>query len=180
VIPFLQLSQSGPETGRHGFCRRGRRPESAGDDAQRVAVPLGHSNYRIGKSPELVVDVTGAQMQAAPGFAVDSLPNLGDPQLDALVIGYRVSPGSEQVAEQGAGQAGGAQNFEANRDMVYLSEEKEALFSKLDQDGNAAIDWDSAKQHDRLAREFDRIDTYSNDRIRRSEFAAFELSTEAD
>lgn len=149
-----------------------QRPDSAGGDAQRVAVPLGHFNYRVGKSPELTIGVSAAHMQAAPAFAADSWPNLGEPQWDTLVVSYWVSPT--------AGQAGGSQNFEANRDMVYLSEEKEALFSRLDEDDDAAIEWEEAKQHERLAREFDRIDSYSNDRITRSEFAAFEVRPAGD
>ena len=88
---------------------------------------------------------------------------MGEPAWTERVITYWVSPEQRE-----AGQ------FSANRDMVYLTKDKEAIFSRLDEDGDAAIEREEAKTNERLAKEFDHLDSYSNDRITRSEFSMFE------
>jgi hypothetical protein len=159
----------------YGMIRYGIVRQSAdGEKADRlVAVPLGHFSYRPGKSPELTIDISSRDMAQAPAFRDDDWPSLGEPRWSSVVITYWVSPEAAGRMAQ-AERAGGTQTFHANRDMVYLSDEREQLFNKLDKDADAAIEWEEAKSHDRLAREFDRLDTYSNDRITRSEFAMFE------
>lgn len=62
-----------------------------------------------------------------------------------------------------------------NRDMVYLPEAKDQLFEKLDANDDAAITKKEAKAHPPLAEQFERIDSYDNGRITRSEFALFEV-----
>lgn len=107
------------------------------------------------------------------------------------VAGQQQATGKQQVATQ---QEAGAQaqprqaraetardvEFDPNRDMVYLPEEKEKLFEKLDANDNAVIEPEEADANERLARQFERIDTFNNNRITRSEFAMFEIQEEAE
>jgi hypothetical protein len=82
--------------------------------------------------------------------------------------------------EQAAGMGGDRdREFDANRDMVYLTEEKNQLFDKLDKNENGVIDPDEAKDHERVTEQFDKLDTFGNDAITRSEFAAFEIKEDA-
>jgi hypothetical protein len=82
--------------------------------------------------------------------------------------------------EQAAGMGGDRdREFDANRDMVYLTEEKNQLFDKLDKNENGVIDPDEAKDHQRVTEQFDKLDTFGNDAITRSEFAAFEIKEDA-
>lgn len=53
-----------------------------------VAVPLGHFVYRMGKSPELVLDISSEYLEGAPGFAIGAWPNMGDPVWTERVITY--------------------------------------------------------------------------------------------
>ena len=84
---------------------------------------------------------------------------------------------SGQGAQQQAARMGGDRDraFDANRDMVYLTEDKNQLFEKLDKNKNGVIDPDEAKAHERLKEQFDTVDTFGNEAITRSEFAAFEI-----
>jgi hypothetical protein len=86
--------------------------------------------------------------------------------------GSRQSEGGQESARAGDSES---QFFSANRDMIYLPEKKERLFDRLDANNDGAIDPDEAQAHSDLAEKFDRVDTYGNDRITRSEFAAFEI-----
>jgi hypothetical protein len=86
--------------------------------------------------------------------------------------GSRQSAGGQESARGGDSES---QFFSANRDMIYLPEKKERLFSRLDANNDGAIEPGEAEAHSGLAEKFDRVDTYSNDRITRSEFAAFEI-----
>jgi hypothetical protein len=150
--------------------------EQAGQD--RVAVPLGHFLYPLGQEQQaaLVLDVTPEQMAQAPGFASSAWPNMGDEQWNTLVIAYWLPESASQQQRQQAqsGQAGDVP-FDAKRDMVYLPDEKEQLFSQLDENSDAAIEREEAQSNERLADQFDRLDTYSNGRLTRSEFAMFEV-----
>lgn len=48
------------------------------------------------------------------------------------------------------------------------------MFEKLDKNRDAAIERNEAQANDRLSQQFDRLDTYRNNRLTRSEFSAFE------
>ena len=151
----------------------------------RVAVPLGHFLYPAGQQQQaLVLDVSPEQIAQAPSFDSSSWPNMGDEKWSTLVITYWLP--EETAAQQGqqqaqqsqqarAGQSGGMQN-EASRDMGYLPRQKEQLFSRLDKDSDDAIQRSEAQSYAPVAQQFEQLDTYSNGRLSRSEFAAFELS----
>ena len=157
-----------------------------------VAVPLGHFSYQPGKSHELKLDITQAHMRSAPAFQSAGWPNMGDPAWTTTVISYWLAP---EAAQQQAGmgqqdmqqQAGVRQedaeraiSYSPNRDMIYLSQEQQALFERLDQDQDGAIQPDEAQQNDRLSNRFDELDTYSNDQLTRSEFSMFEPTEEGN
>lgn len=150
------------------------------DPEQRlVAVPLGHFSYSPGKSPELSLDITAAHMRSAPAFAASGWPNMGDPAWTSMVITFWRAPEAAMQAgrEQGGQQQAGmeqATSYAPNRDMIYLSQEQERLFDRLDEDRDGAIQPDEAQQNDRLSNRFDELDTYGNDQLTRSEFSMFE------
>jgi len=82
--------------------------------------------------------------------------------------------------QQTAGMGGDrGREFDANRDMVYLTEEKNQLFEKLDKNDNGLIDPDEAQGHERVTEQFETLDTFGNKAIARSEFAAFEIKEDA-
>jgi hypothetical protein len=95
-----------------------------------------------------------------------------------------------QQAQQQAGQQGrqagqqsqqqaGTGMFDPNRDMVYLPPEKTRLFERLDRNNDGIISREEAEQHDELKQRFDEVDSYGNERITRSEFAAFEIQDDS-
>jgi hypothetical protein len=79
--------------------------------------------------------------------------------------------GKQQAAELGDYDI---DQYEPNRDVINLSQQQGALFEQLDDDGNDVISRQEAHDHVRLAQRFDQVDTYGNQAITRSEFAAFE------
>jgi hypothetical protein len=150
-----------------------------------VAVPLGHFSYRPGKSPELSLDISAAHMRSAPAFAASGWPNMGDPAWTTMVFTFWRAPeaamqaGREQAGQQQAGTEQ-AVSYAPNRDMIYLSQEQEQLFDRLDEDKDGAIQRDEAQRNDRLANRFDELDSYVNDQLTRSEFSMFEPVGEGD
>jgi len=80
------------------------------------------------------------------------------------------------MEQQFAGKSGQrSQRYEPNRDMIYLPREKGRLFDKLDENGDGVIGRTEAEANERLSRQFDEINSYANQGISRSEFAAFEI-----
>lgn len=81
----------------------------------------------------------------------------------------------EQTADTGGPGTSSSQTvFDPNRDMVYLSRDATRMFERLDANSDGDIDREEAQAHDRLAQEFEELDTFGNGRITRSEFALFE------
>lgn len=155
------------------------------ENDKRVAVPMGHVQFPLSKEAGLVLNVTPKQMKEAPHFADSSWPNMGNTQWSTLIVTYWL-PKEDQAAvtgDQGGAQGKSSQQgedvkagtFDANRDMVYLSEERNQMFQKLDQNDDAAIVREEAKANERLAEQFDELDSYQNERLTRSEFAMFEI-----
>ena len=150
----------------------------------RVAVPLEHFLYPAGQQQQaLVLDVSPEQIAQAPSFDSSSWPNMGDEKWSTLVITYwlpekTAAQQGQQQAQQSqqapTGQSGGMQS-EASRDVGYLPRQKEQLFSRLDKDSDDAIQRSEAQSYAPVAQQFEQLDTYSNGRLSRSEFAAFEL-----
>lgn len=162
-----------------------KRDVEADEEQKLVAVPLGHFSYRPGKSPELTLDISQAHMRSAPSFSAAGWPNMGDMAWTTTVISYWLSPEAAQQAgmgERGMQQQAGARqedtdqaiSYSPNRDMIYLSQEQQAMFERLDQDRDGAIQPDEARQNERLSNRFDELDTYGNDQLTRSEFSMFE------
>jgi hypothetical protein len=84
--------------------------------------------------------------------------------------------GSSAMEQQFGNQADdGSGLHEPNRDMVYLPQDKAQMFDKLDEDGDGVIGRNEAEANERLSRQFDQINSYANQGISRSEFAAFEV-----
>jgi hypothetical protein len=135
-----------------------------------VAVPVGHFVYPLAREDHLVFDATPTQVSQAPAFGPHATPNMGRPEISSVIVAYWVPEDSEQSAQQ-TGEPG----YEGNRDIIRLSEPKSELFSALDQNDSGAIEPKEAKDHERLSEQFEEVDTYGNDAITRSEFAAFEL-----
>jgi len=91
---------------------------------------------------------------------------------------------AEQTGQSGAESAAASGDerdvvYDPNRDLVYLPKAKDRLFGKLDTNDDAAISKQEAQAYQPLAEEFQRIDTYANERITRSEFALFEVQEDA-
>jgi sporulation protein YlmC with PRC-barrel domain len=84
-----------------------------------------------------------------------------------------------QAGRQGQQQAGmtdyDIDQYEPNRDIVNLSQRKNAVFEELDKNDNDVISRQEARGHEQLSQRFDEVDTYGNQAITRSEFAAFEI-----
>jgi sporulation protein YlmC with PRC-barrel domain len=168
-----------------------------------VAVPMGHFKYPLTRQDHLVFDASPQQIQGAPAFSQSAWPNMGDPNFSSVIITYWLpedaaaqmegegktlgqSAQAGQQDRQGEQQASGQPEqqgqqdvtsgvFDPNRDMVYLSREATEMFKRLDTNNDGVIDKEEAQQNDRLADRFGEIDSYSNERITRSEFAMFEL-----
>jgi hypothetical protein len=66
--------------------------------------------------------------------------------------------------------------FTANRDMIQLSEQHEALFSKLDVNKDGDIDRDEAQAYPPVAEQYDDLASKGTSLISRSELAAFEFN----
>jgi hypothetical protein len=176
----------------------------AGDQ---VAVPVGHFVYPLAREEHLVFDVSPDQVQKAPAFgATGGAPNMGQPQVSRIIIAYWLPEDVRQQAQadeqgqqqdpqaqqQGAqqgqqaqqqagpqGQQAGTGMFDPNRDMVYLPPEKTRLFERLDRNNDGVISREEAQQHDELEQRFEEVDSYGNERITRSEFAAFEIQDDS-
>ena len=145
-----------------------------------VAVPINHFRYPRDEQSGLVLNVSQQQIQQAPGgFAGGDYPNMGNPQWDAVVITYWIPEQERQQAQarmQEQQQRAGAYGMDPDR--TYLPQQKEQLFSRLDQNSNSVIERQEAQANEQVADQFADLDTYRNDRITRSEFAAFELQEE--
>ncbi|WP_296923646.1 hypothetical protein [Thiohalocapsa sp.] len=61
-----------------------------------------------------------------------------------------------------------------NRGMANLSPRQDRMFNNLDKNNNGTIDRQEAQGNPSLSRHFDAADTYGNQAITPSEFAAFE------
>lgn len=86
----------------------------------------------------------------------------------ALVLGTSVLGASALAGETG--------DYDANRDMIQLSDRNEELFDKLDKNDNAAIERSEAQDHEQLSERFSDVDTDADEAITRSEFSAFEIN----
>ena len=85
------------------------------------------------------------------------------------------TPGSAMEQQFASKSGDGSQRYEPNRQMVYLPQEKAQLFDKLDEDRDGVIGRNEAEANTRLSRQFDEINSFANQGISRSEFAAFEI-----
>jgi sporulation protein YlmC with PRC-barrel domain len=164
----------------------------------RIAVPMNHFQYPDEDGERyMVLDATPAKVSEAPSFEAGTYPNLPLRRWESVVVAYWLpedakdanppkdrddvkakTPESVQQSSEnndGGGSEQASLPFDGNRDMVYLPDAKEQLFDKLDANDDAAITKDEAKAHPPLAKEFERIDSYDNGRVTRSEFALFEL-----
>jgi len=171
-----------------------------------VAVPTGHFRYPLARAEHLVLAVTPQKVQAAPTFDGADYPDMGHPDISSVIITYWLPEDAARQAQSGTGAArpgmhGGQEGqpegaagtgqqqagatgdrtttFDPNRDMVYLSQERTRLFEKLDDNEDGVIDRQEAEDHERLSEHFSEVDTYGNQAITRSEFAAFEIKDEA-
>lgn len=163
-----------------------------------VTVPVGHFVYPLARKDSLVFDTTPAKVQNAPAFGrTSATPNMGRQDVSSVIIAYwlpdeqKQRMAAEQQGQQGqqkgqrqAGTASDQQGgmtdydidqYEPNRDVVNLSQRKGAMFEELDQNDNDVIDRQEAQGHGQLSKRFDEVDTYGNQAITRSEFAAFEI-----
>lgn len=162
----------------------------------RIAVPMNHFQYPDDDERYMVLDASPAKVSEAPSFEAGSYPNMPLRRWESVVVAYwlpedakdanppkdrdDVTAKTPERAQQSSKDNGGGSEqaslpFDENRDMVYLSDAKERLFEKLDTNDDAAITEKEAKAHPPLADQFERIDSYDNGRITRSEFALFEL-----
>lgn len=165
-------------------------------DGNLVAVPAGHFQYPLARKDHLVLEASSQQMQDAPKFSENrDMPNVGRPEISSVIIAYWVpeegaggNQGGQtagQSAGQTAGQSGSGQNqqqtaaneygYDGNRDIIKLSDRKSELFNELDKNDSGAIERSEAEGHEELSQRFSEADTYGNEAITRSEFAAFEL-----
>lgn len=82
------------------------------------------------------------------------------------------------VMESGAAtvQSDESQPFTANRDMVQLSEQHEALFGQLDVNGDGDIEREEAQGYAPVAEQYDELANEDSGLITRSEFVAFEIN----
>lgn len=85
---------------------------------------------------------------------------------------------ADMAVEGGAAtmQSEESKPFTANRDMVYLPEQQEALFSQLDVNQDGAIDREEAQANPPVAEQYNELANEQTGRITRSEFAAFEIN----
>lgn len=153
-----------------------------------VAVPIGHFDYPLAREDHLVLDASPQQMRGAPAFSDrGNMPNMGRPEVSSVIIAYWVpedaaggkhGQGSSKTAsghnQQQSAMSGSS--YDGNRDIIKLSEQKSELFHELDQNDSGAIERSEAQEHDGLSERFSEADTYGNEAITRSEFAAFELT----
>jgi sporulation protein YlmC with PRC-barrel domain len=118
---------------------------------------------------------------SAEGAVESSTADQGAGQGAETATGGQQQQAARTKAGTGASEHGGstaAQSssvYDPNRDMVYLSPEKNKLFESLDDNDNGVIERAEAEDHARLKKNFSDVDTYGNDAISRSEFAAFKL-----
>lgn len=142
-----------------------------------VAVPAGHFAYPAAPDHPLVFDVTPGQVQRAPAFGTAHMPDMGHPRVSSIVVAYWLPEGARE--QQGREQSDyDIDQYEPNRDIINLSQQHGALFEELDDDGNDVISRQEARDHERLSQHFGQVDTYGNQAITRSEFAAFEIEDE--
>ena len=163
----------------------------------RIAVPMNHFQYPDGDERYMVLDATPAKVSEAPSFEAGSEPNMPLRRWESVVVAYWLPEDAkdanppkdrddvkaktpESMQQSSKGNEGGSSEqaslpFDENRDMVYLPKAKDQLFEKLDANDDAAISKKEAKAHPPLAEQFERIDSYDNGRITRSEFALLEL-----
>ncbi|WP_295885251.1 PRC-barrel domain-containing protein [uncultured Thiohalocapsa sp.] len=164
-----------------------------------VTVPVGHFVYPLARKDSLVFDTTPAKVQNAPAFGrTSATPNMGRQDVSSVIIAYWLPEDQKQrmAAEQQGQQKGQRQagtdsdqqggmtdydidQYEPNRDVVNLSQRKGAMFEELDQNDNDVIDRQEAQGHAQLSKRFDEVDTYGNQAITRSEFAAFEIDEDS-
>lgn len=161
----------------------------------RVAVPMTHFRYSDQDERFMVLDATPAKVSQAPSFEAGTFPNLPLRRWEAVVVAYwlpedakdanppatredlqaetpEILRGSDVAGGGGSEQTGRA--VHASADDVYLPEAKARLFRKLDRNDDGAISKQEAQAEPALAEQFQRIDSYHNDRITRSEFSLFE------
>lgn len=164
----------------------------------RIAVPMNHFQYPDDDERYMVLDASPAKVSEAPNFEAGSSPNMPLRRWESVVVAYWLpedakdanppkdrddvkakTPESVQQSSKDKDNDGGSEQaslpFDENRDMVYLPDAKDQLFEKLDTNDDAAITEKEAKAHPPLAEQFERIDSYDNGRITRSEFSLFEL-----
>jgi hypothetical protein len=102
------------------------------------------------------------------------------------VFGFCLMTGGLAVAERETADTAierGAATMDAeesrsvtpNRDMVYLPEQHEALFSQLDANRDGDIDREEAQAYPPVAEQYDELANEDTGNITRSEFAAFEI-----
>ena len=126
-------------------------------------------------------DVSGGQGQSAAGagqHGQGSGSGMSGQQSAAAGSTGQSGGGMGSTTGQGS-MAGRGNQYDPNRDMVYLDKQHNQMFDKLDRNGNGVIDRDEAKGNERLSNQFDNIDSYGNDAITRSEFSAFEPKGES-
>lgn len=103
------------------------------------------------------------------------------------VCGFCLMTGGLAVAERDTADIameGGAADmqseeskpFTANRDMVYLPEQHEALFSQLDVNEDGDIDREEAQANPSVAKHYDELANEDTGLITRSGFAALEIN----
>lgn len=103
------------------------------------------------------------------------------------LFGFCLMTGGLAVAERNTGdtvmesgsatmQSEESKPFTANRDMVQLSDEHEALFSQLDVNGDGDIEREEAQGYAPVAKQYDELANEDSGLITRSEFAAFEIN----
>ncbi len=85
---------------------------------------------------------------------------------------------ADTAMERGAAtmQSEESKPFTANRDMVQLPEQHEALFSQLDVNADGDIDREEAQAYPLVAEQYDELANEDTGLITRSGFSAFEIS----
>lgn len=93
-------------------------------------------------------------------------------------LAFAESNSADRAIEGGAApmQSEESKPFTANRDMVQLPDQHEALFSQLDINGDGDIDREEAQVYPPVTKHYDELANKETGVITRSEFAAFEIN----